>query len=75
MATNKNVLFTVRWNFKNIFEDFFASLFFYPCVAVQLDAASRDLIFDDDNKKLEIICRKDEAEAEADGNVNLAFKN
>ena len=59
----------------NIFEDFFASLFFYPCDAVQLDAASRDLIFDDDNKKLEIICRKDEAEAEADGNVNLAFKN
>ena len=27
----------------NIFEDFFASLFFYPCVAVQLDAATKTI--------------------------------
>ena len=60
----------------NVFEDFFASLFFYPCVAVQLDAASRD---DDDVSKAEpeVVCQRPEEDPklDADGNVNMAFKN
>jgi hypothetical protein len=40
----------------SIFEDFFSSLFFYPCVAVQLDIASKGVksVTDDDNDASEL---------------------
>ena len=39
----------------SIFEDFFSSLFFYPCVAVQLDVASKSAkSVDDGNGVLEL---------------------
>ena len=40
----------------NIFEDFFSSLFFYPCVAIQLDTSTRNLKVMDKDEELEIVC-------------------
>ena len=66
----------------NVFEDFFATVFFYPCVAVQLDMSTRDLDFNGDEKNLEIVCGKidlDETDkqtkGQTDGNINLAYRN
>ncbi len=58
----------------NVFEDFFASLFFYPCVAVQLDAATKGM--NQSEKQIEILTKNknDELKVEVDGNINKAFK-
>ena len=62
----------------NVFEDFFATLFFYPCVAVQLDVSTKDFDFCSDEKNLEIVCGKinlEETKGQTDGNINLAYRN
>jgi hypothetical protein len=62
----------------NVVEDFLSALFFYPCVAVQLDKSTRVLDKEDEENELKIVCQKNSAEIrkpEADGNINVAFKN
>jgi hypothetical protein len=60
----------------NVVEDFLSALFFYPCVAVQLDKSTKILEVAEDND-LKIVCQNssiDTSKPEADGNINAAFK-
>ena len=43
----------------NIFEDFLSALLFYPCVAIQLDMSTKDLMFEDKEEKVEVICQNE----------------